>query len=180
MRNVLEQLPDANLKPFVESRILARALPSGRLAKLSVEDRDSLDKPLTLKMEIEVSAMARKRGDTLTFHTPFMMLIGSVATSETRQSPLLLGESTHSEVHLTISLPDGATLTTTLDKGVLRDEERSYSVADEASPGKLVINRTLDIPAGRVSVNQYPGFRIFALGVDSSTMREFTVRLGSP
>lgn len=176
-RGLLETMPEASLRGMVESRILSRALPSARLLKLTVEDRDDLDKPLTLRMKIEVSNFARRRGDMLAVHTPMMMLISGLTSLETRQSPLFLPESTHTEVHLDIKLPEGAKIESGLENATLKDAERSYVIADVLGASGMAFHRTLDIPAGRVSVEDYAKFRTFTSQVDAATNREIAVRL---
>ncbi|MFO0658515.1 MAG: hypothetical protein U0165_01585 [Polyangiaceae bacterium] len=179
LRGLLETMPEASLRGMVESRILARALPSARLQKLTVEDRDDLDKALTLRMKIEVSNFARRRGDMITVHAPMMMMISGLTSLESRQTPLLLPESTHTEVHLDIKLPEGAKIETGLDNGTLKDAERTYVTADTMSATTLGIHRTLDIPAGRVPTEEYAKFRAFTSQVDAATNREIAVRLPS-
>jgi hypothetical protein len=177
MRRNLEQLPDEQLAPAVESRLLARALPGARLLKLDVLDREDLDRPVTFRMKIELSDFARRRGNSLVIKPPLMMKIAPFATLEARQTPLLLPEATHSEVRLVIQLPKGATIPAAPAPSELRDGDRQLVVRDRMEGEALRLERVLDLPAGRVPVPAYPAFRSFAQEVDERASREILVSL---
>lgn len=178
LRGELEKTPEPRLVDVVEGNLVARALPGSRLQSLKVEDRDDLDRPLTLKMRIEVPNFARKRGQVLLFKTPFMMLVSPrMASLESRLTPLLLPEATHSEVRLRVRLPEGARIEGDVAPAETRDGERLSIVRDALAPGQLSIDRRLDVPAGRVPVAEYPRFRSFATDADELALREFAVRV---
>ena len=177
MRRNLEQLPDEQLAPAVESRLLARALPGARLLKLEVLDREDLDRPVTFRMKIELSDFARRRGNALVIKPPLMMKIAPFATLEARQTPLLLPEATHSEVRLLIQLPKGATIPAAPAPSELRDGDRSLVIRDRVEGEALRLERVLDLPAGRIPVPAYPAFRAFAHGADEGASREILVNL---
>ena len=177
VRGSVEQLPEEQLKGVVESRLLARALPGARLVSLTVLDKDDLDKPLTLRMKVEVSDFARRRGDALALKPPLTMKIGGIAGLEARQTPLLLPEATHTEVHLAIKLPKGASVTSPLAPRELKDGDRFVRVTDGEAGGVLKIDRIIDMPAGRVQVDEYAAFRTFVLGVDEATSREILIQV---
>jgi tetratricopeptide (TPR) repeat protein len=179
LRGELEKTPEPRLVDVVEGNLVARALPGSRLAALKVEDRDDLDRPLTLKMRVEVPNFARVRGRVLIFKAPFSMLVGPrMAALESRQTPLLLPEATHSEVRLQVRLPAGARVEGDVGPAEARDGERFARARDALAPGgALVIDRTLDVPAGRVAVDEYARFRRFASDADELALHEFAVRL---
>jgi hypothetical protein len=177
MRRNLEQIPDEQLAPAVESKLLARALPGARLLKIEVLDREDLDKPVTFRMKIEVSDFARRRGNALVIKPPLMMKIAPFASLETRQTPLLLPEATHSEVRLTIQLPKGATLPDAPTPSELKDGDRSVALRDRRTDEGLLLERILDLPAGRIPVASYGAFRTFAQDVDERVGREIKILL---
>ncbi len=178
LRGELEKTPEPRLVDVVEGNLVARALPGSRLQSLKVEDRDDLDRPLTLKMRIEVPNFARKRGQVLLFKAPFMMLVGPrMASLETRQTPLLLPEATHTEVRLRVRLPEGSRLEGDVGPAEARDGERVAQSRDALGPGAIGVDRRLDVPAGRVPVADYARFRAFATDADELALREFAVRL---
>jgi cellulose synthase operon protein C len=177
LRSSVEQLPEEQLKSVVESRLLARALPGARLVKLSVEDKDDLDKPLTLRMQVEVSDFARRRGNTLALKPPLMLKIAGMARLEERQTPMLLPEATHSEVHLSIKLPRGASVQGPLTTSDVRDGDRVLALTDAIGEGTLSLGRVLDLPAGRVTVGEYQAFKTFTQQVDDTASREIIIQL---
>jgi hypothetical protein len=177
LRGNLEQLPEEQLKGVVESRLLARALPGARLVTLDVVDRDNPDKLLTLRMKAEVSDFARRRGNSLIIRPPFLLKVSPLAALETRQTPLLLPEATHSEIRLQIQLPKGSTLALPPRSEELKDSDRYLRLRDSAEGDLLRLDRVLDVPAGRVQLDEYPAFRQFTLAVDELASREVVVNL---
>lgn len=177
VRATVEQLPEEQLSRVVESRLLARALPGARLMSLTVVDKDDLDKPVTFRMKVEVSDFARRRGDALALKPPLTMKIAPLAALETRQTPMLLPEATHTEVRLVIKLPQGATIAAPPRAEDIKDGERLVRVADAVAQGTLRIDRTIDIPAGRVAPEEYAGFRKFTLAADEATGREVLIQV---
>jgi hypothetical protein len=178
LRGELEKTPEPRLLDVVEGNLVARALPGSRLQSLKVLDREDPDKPLTLKMRIEVPNFARKRGEILLFKAPFAMLVSShMASLESRQTPLLLPEATHSEVRLRVRLPEGARVEGDVGPLEARDGERTAASRDSLAGGVLAIDRRLDVPAGRVPVAEYARFRRFANDADELALREYAVRV---
>ena len=109
LRAGLEQLPPAQLHDAIESKLLAQAIPGARLGSLAVEHQADLDEPIVMRMKIEVSDFARRRGKDLVLVPPFPIRISQITRLPRRQTPLLLGEPTYAAVHLTLKLPPGAT-----------------------------------------------------------------------
>jgi hypothetical protein len=128
-------------------------------------------------MKIEVSDFARRRGNALVIKPPLMMKIAPFASLETRQTPLLLPEATHSEVRLTIQLPKGATLPDAPTPSELKDGDRSVALRDRRTDEGLLLERILDLPAGRIPVASYGAFRTFAQDVDERVGREIKILL---
>jgi cellulose synthase operon protein C len=177
IRSTVEQVPDEQLRSAVEGRLLARALPGARLLALEITDKDDLDKPLTLRMKVEVADFAKRRGDNLVIKPPLMMKIAGIAALETRQTPMLLPEATHTEVRLTVKLPPNAEVKSPMSPEEIRDGERLAKLNDQIQPGGLKLDRMLDIPAGRIQVEEYPAFRRFTQTVDEATSREILIQL---
>lgn len=177
MRRNLQQIPDEQLAPAVESKLLARALPGARLRKLEVLDREDLDKPVTFHMQVELSNFAHRRGNSLVIKPPLMMRIGTFATLEARQTPLLLVEATHSEVQLSIQLPKGSTFAHLPEPTNLQDGDRTLTIRDRVEGEILYLSRKMDLPAGRIPVASYGTFRAFTQSVDDATSREILVTL---
>ncbi len=178
IRDSVDQLPEEQLRAAVESKLLQRALPGGRLVSLTVVDKDDLDKPVTFRMKVELSDFARRRGDGLALRAPLTMKIGPLAALEARETPMILPEATHTEVRLTVKLPTGASVLAPPTTVELRDGERVVRVADAVLPdGSARFDRVIDLPAGRVQPDEYAAFRRFALAVDDATARDLVVKL---
>lgn len=172
LRGSVESMPDAQLKAAVESKIVSRAFPGSRLAELTVVDKDDLDKPLTLRMKIEISTFARRRGQQLLLKPPLVLQIANMAPLETRQTTMLLPEGTHTEVRLAVTVPKGTTITDVAKAEDFADGARLLRVRDSVAGDVVKIDRVLDIPAGRIAPESYTAFRQWALKADEANTRE--------
>lgn len=177
LRASVEQLPEARLKDVIESRLLSRALPGARLLGLEIENESNLDEPLILKMTVEVPELARKRGNELTIDPPLAIRISQLATLPSRETPLLVGEPTYAEVRFSLKLPEGARAKTPASPVEVKDAERRVRVADRQEGELLVLDRLVDIPAGRVEPDAYPGLKVFAREADELTSREIVIEM---
>ena len=117
LRAGLEQLPPAQLHDAIEGKLLAQAIPGARLGKVTVDNQGDLDRPIVMRMSIQVSDFARRRGRDLVLAPPFPIRISQVARLPRRQTPLLLGEPTYASVKLSFNLPKGAKVLSRLDAG---------------------------------------------------------------
>jgi cellulose synthase operon protein C len=177
LRTALETLPEARLKDTIESRLLPQALPGARLAALEVKNLADLDAPLVLAMKIEHTTFARPRGGELALSPPFQMNLLSLAALPARETPLYLSEqlSNRTVVDLRIKLPAGARVTTELGPWSADDDGRKVMVNDRIDKGMLVLDRVVDIPAGRVQPDRYPAFQGFARRADAALRRDVVV-----
>ena len=181
LRTALEALPDARLNQAIESRLLPQSLPGARLTSLSVKNAADLDAPLVLSMTIEMPNFARRRGDELVISPPFKIDLGALASLPTRETPLFLSEqvATRSSVKLAIDLPRGARVATRLSPMRAEDGRRAIEVADRAEDGRLVLERVVELPAGRVQPSDYPAFEAFVRAGLSALYRDVTISLRS-
>ncbi len=177
LRSVLSQLPEGRLHDVIESRLLGRALRGARLDHYTIEHRDDLDAPLVIKMQATMSGFAQQSGDSLVISPPFAPRISQLATLPARQTPLLIGQATHQEVRLSIQLPKGAQLTSTLAPGTIKDGDQTVTVKDSFQNGTLTLDRVIDIPAGRIQPSAYPAFVQFARRADDAVSSNITVRV---
>jgi hypothetical protein len=81
-------------------------------------------------------------------------------------------------VRLSVKLPPGARLTTDLRPWSDKDDGRSVAVSDRLDKGTLVLERVVDIPAGRIQIAGYPAFQAFARRADAALHREIVIALG--
>ena len=180
LRTALEQLPEARFKEIIESRLLPQSLPGARVLTVEVKNLGELDAPLVLHMKLEMSSFARPRGGELLVSPLFPLRLGALTQLASRETPLYIAESIASRlsVKLRIKLPDGARVITTLEPSSLDDEARLVTVKDHAEPGFLVLDRVMDLPAGRIQPAAYLEFQAFARRVDAALHRDISVTLG--
>jgi tetratricopeptide (TPR) repeat protein len=177
VRYSIEQVSEAELPDVVESQLLSKDLPGASLVSVQVLDRDELDKPLTLQMQTEVPDFARRSQTGLTISPPFTVAVGALATLPSRQTTLLLGESSRIEIRVRIKLPPGAKVTTPLAPVQLRDEDRIVVVRDRVEGEELVFDRWIDLPAARIHPDQYGAFLRFARAADEATQRDIRIEI---
>ena len=176
-RQDLAKLPESRLPDVLQS-LVGRALSGARLLRHTVEQLDELDSPLSIRMSIEVPNFAHAVGGSLVITPPFVWRVGTLATLPSRQTPLLVSSATHQKTHLSIQLPPGAKLASTLAKGKLANGDRYVRVEDSLKGQVLVLERVVHFPAGRVQPNEYPDFVQFARQADDAQAR--SIRLTAP
>lgn len=176
MRNVLDKIPESQLRDFVEARLLARNVPAPRLKTLAIEHKKELDLPLVLRATAEVPALVRPAGARMVLVPLFPIHIAQIATLPERQTPMLLASSSHVDVRFDVVLPGAWTVPATLPTGEARDAERSVVVRDSVAGHSIRLDRTVDIPAGRVQPGpQYAKLYAFAQAADALIEREIAL-----
>ena len=177
LRAVLDKVSGQQLKPFVEQRLLGRNMPDARLRDVTIEGRDTLDQPLVLKAELDLPALARPLGNgRFALRSLFPAHLSALATLPSRETPLLLSAASHMETHLTIVLPPTMNLPASLDAVDLTDGDRTTKVHDKVEGHALVIDRVVDMPAGRVGPGApYAAFQHFTQASDTALEREIVI-----
>jgi len=176
LRNVFERVPLQMQKEFVETRLLANNLPGARLKDLKMENKDDLAAPLVLRMKAEVPQLAKSQGGKLVLKQLFAVDIAQIASLHERQTPLLLGTSSHVEVKFQIVVPSALRLPSTLPGGELKDADRTVVVKDAIEGNALTLARVVDIPAGRVQPGaEYARFVQFTQSADQLLAREIAL-----
>lgn len=180
LRNALEQLPEARFKETIESRLLPQSLPGARIVSIDVQNLTSLDAPLVLHMKLEMSSFARPAGGELIIAPMFPLRLGGLAGLPQRETPIYISENiaTRVAVKLRIHLPGGAAVSTPLAPTKADDGARFVRVEDRVEQGDLVLDRVMDLPAGRVRPDDYARFQAFARRVDAALHRDVSVSLG--
>jgi tetratricopeptide (TPR) repeat protein len=179
LRTALETLPDARLKETVEARLLPQSLPGARVISVEVKNLSDIDQPLELGMKLEMSSFARSQGKELLVPPPFPMQLAKLAQLPSRETPLYISEqlATRVELQLRVKLPAGAKVTTALEPASVENDGRTAWVKDRSEQGALVFDRVVDIPAGRVKVEDYAKFQAFAQRADALLHRDVVVSL---
>jgi tetratricopeptide (TPR) repeat protein len=176
LRRGLSQVAEHELHDVLETNLLAQTLHGGSLVRYSIEHRDDLDAPLVIRMTVKVSRFAQKSDKTLVFTPPLSPNLGRLATLPSRQTPLLIGETLHRSISVDIALPPGASLEG-LMPGTVEDAGHRVVIKDSVKPGVLHVERTVDIPAGRIQPADYPRFSRFARQADDALSRAVQLRL---
>ncbi len=177
LRAVFDRVAESKRSEFVETRLLANNLPGARLKDLRMENKDDLAAPLVLKMKADVPQLARNiGGGKLLLKQLFSVDIAQIASLPQRQTPLLLGSSSHVEVDFQIIAPTTMRLPASLPGGELRDGDRSVIVKDAVEGNALKLVRVVDIPAGRVQPGaEYARFVQFTQSADELLAREIAI-----
>ncbi len=181
LRNLLGDVPVARREDVVEARLLGLALPGGRVTELEVERLAELDEPVSLAMRIEVPHFAQRDATALVVDIPFVPELAVLGAVAERQSPLYLSErlATGTRVRLDLALPPGAELGLEPEPTSLEHGSARVEVSDQRlGKRRLRVERSVTLPAGRISPAEYPAFREFILAADAALRRPVRVRLG--
>jgi hypothetical protein len=131
-----------------------------------------------MRMNIDVTDFTRRRGNDLVLVPPFAIRISQIARLPRRQTPLILGEPTYASVRLTFKLPPGARVVSTLQPVEVTDKDRRVVVRDRQEGQNLVLDRIIDIPAGRIEPAAYGELQDFVHRADEATMRDIVISVG--
>lgn len=179
LRSRLNNVPDARLKDVIEAQVLGLALPGARLEELQVSELEDLDRPLGLTMVARAPSFAKSQGGALVVDVPFLPRLGNLAELPTRETPVYLSEqiATDLTVRLSVALPAGATVETLSEPGDLKNGGRAVVIKDRLDGRKLVLERSVQVPAGRVPPERYAAFRTFVRGADAALHRPVRIKL---
>jgi cellulose synthase operon protein C len=181
MRSVFEKQADSRLKELLESRLLPQSFPGARVVSAEVRGQQDLDAPLVLAMKLEMSTFARPRPGELVMIPPFPRLLGSLAALPERETPLYISEqiAMSAAMRLAVKLPKEARApgAGSLPSFAADNDGRVVRVEDRMERGALLIDRRVDVPAGRVQPEAYARFQSFARGGDAALRREIVIDL---
>jgi hypothetical protein len=113
---------------------------------------------------VDVPSFAQPSGDTLILSPPFVPNLAQLAALPARQTPMLIREATDVDLRLDIDLPKGARIANKLKPFMIRDQDRVVEIRDRVENKRLVLDRSVRIPASRVQPQGYPDFVRFARG----------------
>jgi len=150
IRNVLDKVPGTQLHDFIESALASRSLPGAHLREYSVEHKDDPSAPLILHVTAEMPALGKPVAGGLAIAPIFPLNLAELASLPERQTPLLLQSAFHVDVRFEIVIPDRLRPPSGLTPSRVSDGERTIDVRDAARAHSLVLDRSVDIPAGRV------------------------------
>ena len=173
MREVLDKVPEAQLHDFVEQRLLGRNLPGARVHDLHIENRTELGAPVVLRVTAEVPQLGRQEEHGIALQPLFAVHLAQLAILPERQTPLLLGASSHVEVRFDVVLPDSMRAPPSLSNAEAKERDRFVAVKDSIQGHSLRLDRVVDMPAGRIQPGaEYASFRRFVQEADTLLERE--------
>jgi hypothetical protein len=172
----------ASLSPGQRQQILQAGLGNyfsgALLQEHKITGLSDPDQPLVLEYRLKVPNFARRRDDSLVIQEGFYpyRLSASLIAKPERKLPLLLGDETRTDSHISITLPPGAKAR--LSKPVyLQAPLSTFSLAINQKGNRLIIEKALQVKAGRVPPKQYPAFRDFCQQVDRKDTEEIVIEL---
>lgn len=176
MRGVLDRIAQGQLRDFAETRLVGRNFSGARVKEVTIEDKDDLDKPVTLRIKADAPEVVRRTPSGGVVKPVFPLKLGQLATLPERETPLLLGSSTHAEVRFRVVLPEGWRMPADLPPGDVKDGEHVVTVRDRVEGHAISLDRTVEVPAGRVQPGaDYAKFLQFTRDGDALLEREIAV-----
>lgn len=179
LRDAFSEMAATQIRDVIESRIIGSALRGAQLQRHHIDHLEDPDQPLVIRTSSRVPSFAQVAGSVLLVSPPFTPRLGQLAALPQRQTPLLVVDSSDQEIRLRIHLPPGAAGATSLSPRELSDGTRRITLKDRVEPGRIVLERHIRLPAGRVQVPEYPRFVRFVRSADDALSSSIRVRLGS-
>ncbi len=175
-RTALDEVPQAKLYDFVERELLAPSFDGAHVRELATAAGDERDKPLVMRMRIEVPEFAKPVAEGLAIRPPFAPTLAQLATLPVRRTPLLRRASWRAEVHIQVVLPSSAKMPAALPQGQIHEGEATVTVKDVVNGHALDFDRTIDLPSGRVQPgNEYATWQHFLQQADALVTRDAVV-----
>jgi cellulose synthase operon protein C len=177
LRNVVASAPEAQLRSFVEGKLVAPALQGARLVKFEIDPRDKSDQPLVLRTRVDVPRFAEKVGSALVFSAPYTPRIQALGALASRETPMVLDDSSDQTLRVELELPPGASVKGLPGERRLASADREVTIKDRIEGDKLILERRTKIPAGRVSLEEYPAFATFTRDAGNALAAEIRVEV---
>jgi len=179
LRTALGQLSQARFREAIESRLVPQLLPGAHLIDAKVVNLGELDEPLVLRLTLEMATFARLRGRVLQIPMLFPVRLGPLVSLPSRETPLYLSEVVAGRVvlRLRINLPPGARVGTSFHPITSENQGRLLRINDRVEGSTIVLDRLVDIPAGRVAPAEYNAFQAFSRMCDAALHRDVVITL---
>ncbi len=175
----------ASLSPGQQKQILQAGLGNYFSGALLLEHEitglSDPDRPLVLEYRLKVPRFARRRGNALVIQEGFYpyRLSASLIAKPERKLPLLLGDETSTDSHISLTLPEGSRAR--LPEPVYLQAPLSiFSLSVSQKGDRLILEKALRVKAGRVQPADYPAFRDFCQRVDRRDTEEIVIELPRP
>jgi tetratricopeptide (TPR) repeat protein len=179
-RGQLEQIPQAELEHRMEQDYAARLFPGASLSKLEISGREQEKPDLTLHYVLDIRSFARQVPEGLALPAVLESEVAAnLARTATRKTTELIASPLHTDVTLTIQLPNGFQLAGKPEPQNLVGAfagRPSFGNRISSDQGALKIERSLSLPAMRVLPQDYPAFAEFCRRVDEVEGQELLLR----
>ncbi|MEZ4369328.1 MAG: hypothetical protein R3B07_00825 [Polyangiaceae bacterium] len=176
LRAGLAQVPEAQLKDIIESKLLGKELRGARLIKFELKHLDDVDFPLEMVMTAEMSVFAQLSAGALVIDPPFSPRVAQLAALPVRQTPLFFGDATHIKSELSIELPAGMHVDGQLPKFSGSFAQHEGRVSDTVEGSTLKLSRDLYLASGRVQPADYAKFQTFVRQLDNALNSSIRIR----
>jgi hypothetical protein len=179
-RKLLTSLSPAQRQQILQAG-LGNYFSGAMLLEHKIKGLSDPDQPLLLEYRLKVPRFARRRGDTLVIQDGFYpyRLAASLIAKPERKLPLLLGDETRTDSHISLRLPKGARARLS-EPLYLQAPLSTFSLAVDQKGDRLIIEKALQVKAGRVQPADYPAFRDFCQQVDRKDTEEIVIELRGP
>jgi tetratricopeptide (TPR) repeat protein len=176
LRKGLAELPENRLHDVLEAQLLGRSLHGARLKNFRILRAADAEAPLSIEMHATVPAFAQLQHGMLVISPPYVLQLSQLSTLSSRQTPLLIMETTRQRVTLRIRLPKGAKVAKPNDIE-LEQDGRKVVVADHLQDDRLILEREVVVPAGRIQPDAYANLVEFARAADDAQSQDILVTL---
>jgi tetratricopeptide (TPR) repeat protein len=178
LRGALIELPERQIRDAIEGRLLGGPLRGVELSEYKIDGVSDPDAPIRITTRSRSRAFAQEVGGVLIVQPPaFGPRLSQLATLATRQTPLIIVDAASQSMKLTITLPKGAVIEAKPRAQRIADGERSVDVRDRVEDKKLVLERNVTLPAGRVQPGEYAAFKEFTRRADEAVSGSVRIRL---
>jgi hypothetical protein len=178
LRGALIELPERQIRDAIEGRLLGGPLRGVELSEYKIDGVSDPDAPIRITTRSRSRAFAQEVGGVLIVQPPaFGPRLSQLAKLATRQTPLIIVDAASQSMKLTITLPKGAVIEAKPRAQRIADGERSVDVRDRVEDKKLVLERNVTLPAGRVQPGEYAAFKEFTRRADEAVSGSVRIRL---
>ncbi len=175
-RNALDRVPQARLFDFVERELIAPSFDGGHVRDLKIDGVQAVDQPLVMNLRVEVPELAKPAQGQLVLRPPFAPSLSGLAALPERHTPMLRTTSWHTEVRMSVVLPDSASMPSDVPRGELRLGDATIVSRDAVHGHAIDFARTIDVPAGRVQPGEdYARWRTFVRAADALLTRDVLI-----
>ena len=176
LRTGLTKLSEAQHHDVIESRLLGPSLRGAQLLSHELAKLDDHDGPIEVRTESKVGQFANRRGSLLLLRPPFRLNLARLAKLPHRETPILIGQSTHQTLRLVLKLPSQSRVKVPAPREFYNGPRRVL-IRDRVEGKSLILEREIHLPAGRIQPDEYQKFLEFTRSADDALAHEFTIEL---